>query len=242
MVSGCRWIPSKISSCSRTCTAAARRLGKSGRMPRNRGRPARARRRSFSWRWKDRSANGYPNGVGDAHMLNVALGTNRGSPLQVLCLGAHSDDIEIGCGGTILKLLEARRDVRVCWVVFGASQELADEARTSVMRFLEGAVTKEVEVQSFRDGFFPYVGSEIKEYFEALKLRCAPDVTFTHFREDRHQDHRVISDLTWNTYRNHLILEYEIPKYDGDLGSPNCFVSLDDATSRRKAQQITECF
>jgi LmbE family N-acetylglucosaminyl deacetylase len=175
-------------------------------------------------------------------MLNVALGTNHGSPLQVLCLGAHSDDIEIGCGGTILKLLETRRDVRVCWVVFGASQERAAEARTSAMRFLEGAVTKEVEVQSFRDGFFPYVGAEIKEYFEALKLRCAPDVTFTHFRDDRHQDHRVISDLTWNTYRNHLILEYEIPKYDGDLGSPNCFVPLDDATSRRKAQQITECF
>jgi LmbE family N-acetylglucosaminyl deacetylase len=175
-------------------------------------------------------------------MLNIALGRNGGSPLQVLCLGAHSDDLEIGCGGTLLKLIQSHPRVSVHWVVLSATEKRATEARTSAMKFLEGAADTEVEVKAFRDGFFPYVGSDIKEFFEGLKPRCSPDVIFTHYRTDRHQDHRVVSDLTWNTYRDHLILEYEIPKYDGDLGSPNCFVPLDQATCRRKVGMITEYF
>ena len=175
-------------------------------------------------------------------MLNVGLGRNDGSPLRILCLGSHSDDLEIGCGGTLLKLIESHRNVRVHWVVFSGTGQRAIEARASAMKFLEGAADKEVEVQAFRDGFFPYVGYEIKQFFEGLKLRCSPDLIFTHYRDDRHQDHRLISDLTWNTYRHHLILEYEIPKYDGDLGSPNCFVPLDEATCRRKVQSITDVF
>ncbi len=175
-------------------------------------------------------------------MLNFSPAGQSGSPLQILCLGSHSDDIEIGCGGTLLKLLESRTNVNVHWVVFSAVEARRSEATTSAMRFLEGAASTEVEVQGFRDGFFPYVAYDIKQFFEGLKQRCAPDLIFTHCREDRHQDHRLISDLTWNTYRNHLILEYEIPKYDGDLGSPNVFVHLDDATARRKARSIVEVF
>jgi LmbE family N-acetylglucosaminyl deacetylase len=175
-------------------------------------------------------------------MLNIALGRDGGSQLRILCLGSHSDDLEIGCGGTLLKLLEARRDASVHWVVFGATEQRATEAHASALRFLEGAARKEVEIKGFRDGFFPYVGYEIKQFFEELKGRFSPDVIFTHCRDDRHQDHRLISDLTWNTYRDHLILEYEIPKYDGDLGSPNCFVPLDEATCRRKVESIVEAF
>jgi LmbE family N-acetylglucosaminyl deacetylase len=175
-------------------------------------------------------------------MLNVALGRNGGAPRRVLCLGSHSDDLEIGCGGTLLKLIASDQNVSVDWIVFSATGERANEAQASAMKFLEGAGDKKVEVNAFRDGFFPYLGYEIKEFFEALKRRCSPDVIFTHYREDRHQDHRLISDLTWNTFRDHLILEYEIPKYDGDLGSPNCFVQLDEATCRRKVGSIVELF
>jgi LmbE family N-acetylglucosaminyl deacetylase len=127
-------------------------------------------------------------------------------------------------------------------VVFSASPQRAIEAQTSATKFLDGAVRSEVIVKGFRDGFFPYVGADIKEFFEELKLSCTPDLIFTHFRDDRHQDHRLISDLTWNTYRDHLILEYEIPKYDGDLGCPNVFVPLDEAICRNKVQWIVEGF
>jgi len=164
------------------------------------------------------------------------------APLKVLCLGAHSDDIEIGAGGALLQILAANPQVTVYWVVFSASEVRAAEARASAARFLEGAAAQTVVIKGWRDGFFPYQGAEIKEYFETIKGEFQPDLIFTHYRDDRHQDHRVISDLTWNTFRNHLILEYEIPKYDGDLGSPNCFVPLDEATYQRKIAILLECF
>jgi LmbE family N-acetylglucosaminyl deacetylase len=175
-------------------------------------------------------------------MLNVAVAGLNGAPLQILCLGSHADDVEIGCGGTLLKLIESCENVRVNWVVFSASESRSSEARTSAMNFLEGAAQKQIDVEAFRDGFFPYVGYDVKQYFEELKCRCSPDLIFTHYRDDRHQDHRLISDLTWNTFRSHLILEYEIPKYDGDLGSPNVFVHLDEAICRRKVRGIIEAF
>ena len=175
-------------------------------------------------------------------MLNVALPDLGGRPLDVLCLGAHSDDLEIGCGGTLLTLLAQRRDLRVHWVVFSGTEQRAEEARISAASLLEGACEQTVEVKSFRDGFFPYVGHDIKECFEELKRRGSPHLIFTHYRDDRHQDHRLISDLTWNTFRDHFILEYEIPKYDGDLGSPNFFVHLDEATCRRKVRGIIDAF
>ena len=175
-------------------------------------------------------------------MLNIAFPSPGGQPLRVLCLGAHSDDVEIGCGGALLALLARRRDVHVHWVVFSGTEQRATEARVSAARFLQGACGQKIEVKSFRDGFFPFIGHDIKEYFEELKQQPPPHLIFTHYRDDRHQDHRLISDLTWNTFRDHLILEYEIPKYDGGLGSPNFFVHLDEATSRRKVQGIIESF
>ena len=174
-------------------------------------------------------------------MLSLALDHSGGSPLQILCLGSHADDIEIGCGGTLLKIIESHRNVKVHWIVFSASEQRAIEAQTSATKFLEGAAETQIEVKAFRDGFFPYVGYDIKEFFEGLKRRCSPNLIFTHYRDDRHQDHRLISDLTWNTYRDHLILEYEIPKYDGDLGSPNCFVPLDTPPASARSGGSQSC-
>jgi LmbE family N-acetylglucosaminyl deacetylase len=143
-------------------------------------------------------------------------------PLEVLALGAHADDIEIGCGATLLRLA-AERELHVHWVVFCSTPERAAEARACAADFLRGAASSRVLVRSHRDGFLPWAGASVKEEFELLKKETSPDLVLTHYREDRHQDHRTVSELTWNTFRNHLILEYEIPKYDGDFGSPNVF-------------------
>jgi LmbE family N-acetylglucosaminyl deacetylase len=163
-------------------------------------------------------------------MLNATFSSIH----QVLFLGAHSDDIEIGCGGTVLRLLSLYPNADFHWVVLGASGTRTDEAHSSGGRFLRDAGSKLIEIRSFRDGFFPYVGAELKEFFEDLKKRVEPDVIFTHYGQDMHQDHRVVSELTWNTFRDHTILEYEIPKYDGGLGSPNLFVRLTQDERRRK--------
>jgi len=157
---------------------------------------------------------------------------------QVLALGAHADDIEIGCGGTLLRLAAERPLLEVTWVVFSASPERAAEARASAASFLAGFARHEVLVLDYRDGFLPYSGAAVKDRFEQLKHQVAPDLIFTHWRDDRHQDHRLVSELTWNTWRNHLILEYEIPKYDGDFGSPNLFAPLSPATLDRKVELI----
>jgi LmbE family N-acetylglucosaminyl deacetylase len=161
---------------------------------------------------------------------------------NILCLGAHSDDIEIGCGGTILKWTAENAGLNVWWVVFGASGARRAEARASARAFLRRAGQRTVVIRNFRDGFFPAQWGAVKRFFEKLKDRIQPDVVFTHYREDWHQDHRVISELAWNTFRNHLILEYEIPKYDGDLGRTNFYVRLSEETARQKAAQICKCF
>ena len=162
-------------------------------------------------------------------------------PLNILCLGAHSDDLEIGCGGTLLRLL-AEQEAVVRWVVLGCSGQRSEEARKSAESMLDAAREKQVNLHEFRDGFFPYLGGEIKEAFEELKGQVTPDLIFTHTRKDLHQDHRLLNELTWNTFRNHLILEYEIPKYDGDLGSPNLFVPLDDAVVEKKIRHLMQHF
>ena len=176
----------------------------------------------------------------------LPLGFGRGSRpdggLTVLCLGAHSDDIEIGCGGTLLRLLSEADNVDVHWVVFSSGAERDREARESACLFLQGARRSEVIVENFRNGYFPFVGADIKDFFEQRLKPIAPDVIFTHYRTDRHQDHRVISDLTWNTFRNHLILEYEIPKFDGDLGTPNFFVGVDEAACDEKVRHLMTVF
>jgi LmbE family N-acetylglucosaminyl deacetylase len=176
-------------------------------------------------------------------MLTLPIAPKPDSPLRVLCLGAHSDDIEIGCGGTILKLIDTYRDaIEFCWVVFSGSAQRAAEASASAGKFLHDVAKKNVILKNFRDGYFPYIGGEIKDVFEWLKPQFAPDIVLTHYRNDRHQDHRTISDLTWNTYRNHFILEYEVPKFDGDLGSPNYFVTLPSRIFERKNAIILESF
>ena len=173
-------------------------------------------------------------------MYALDLSRKSRSPLRVLCLGAHSDDIEIGCGGFLLDLIKRHR-VDVHWVVFSANDARQQEAIRSANLFLRGARRKRVLVEQFRDGFFPYE-SQIKELFERLKVAVSPDLVLTHYRDDRHQDHRVVSDLTWNTFRDHWILEYEIPKYDGDLGSPNCFAPLTRSTCARKVKYLNAVF
>jgi LmbE family N-acetylglucosaminyl deacetylase len=175
-------------------------------------------------------------------MVSLSLPRDPAAPLRVLCLGAHADDIEIGCGGTILELLSTRPNLHVSWVVFSSPGEREREARASASLFLQQARDQKVIAMKFRDGYFPYEGARIKEFFEELKKAESPDLIFTHYRDDRHQDHRVISDLTWNTWRSHLILEYEIPKYDGDLGSPNLFVPIEQGTCERKVGNILDVF
>jgi LmbE family N-acetylglucosaminyl deacetylase len=175
-------------------------------------------------------------------MLPLNLPRDRAKPLKILCLGAHADDIEIGCGGTILRMLSEHPNLELVWVVFSSDNGREGEARKSASLFLERAGRQTIFVMKFRDGFFPYEGAKIKEFFEGLKKDVDPDLIFTHYRHDRHQDHRTISDLTWNTWRRHLILEYEIPKYDGDLGAPNCFVPLTQDVCARKAKHICDMF
>ena len=171
-------------------------------------------------------------------MLKFVLDIKKDQALKVLCLGAHSDDIEIGCGGTVLKLINQYKNAQVYWVVLSAKGKRKKEAADSAKAFLADAKSETIIIKGFKDGFFPYIGGEIKEYFEELKQAFCPDFIFTHYRNDLHQDHRLVSELTWNTFRDHLIFEYEIPKYDGDLGPPNLFIYLDEATCRKKVQHI----
>jgi LmbE family N-acetylglucosaminyl deacetylase len=175
-------------------------------------------------------------------MLTFRLSPHDNRALRILCVGAHSDDIEIGCGGTILRLLSEYDDVEVDWVVLGSTPQRDAEAVASAEHFLADAKKKHITLEHFRDSFFPYVGADIKQFFEQLKQNTAPDIILTHYRNDLHQDHRLVSELTWNTYRNHLILEYEVMKYDGDLGTPNLFVQLDDALCEKKISFIMDCF
>lgn len=175
-------------------------------------------------------------------MINLSFERGTADRLRVLCLGAHSDDIEIGCGATLLKLVKTRPEVEIHWVVFSAQGGRADEARRSASLFLAGATRSTVEVLGFRDSFFPFQGAEIKERFEQLKQGESPTVVFTHRLTDAHQDHRLLAELSWNTFRNHLILQYEIPKYDGDLGLPNVFVAADAEARQRKIDYLMEVF
>jgi LmbE family N-acetylglucosaminyl deacetylase len=174
-------------------------------------------------------------------MLKLKLG-DAASPYRILALGCHADDIEIGCGGTILHLIESLPSVEVWWAVLSARDARAEEVHRSAEAFLDGAADRRIIVREFRDGFFPYEGAPIKDFFEELKPQISPDLIFTHNRKDLHQDHRVTSELTWNTFRDHLILEYEVPKYDGDFGSPNVFVHLSEAISNRKVENLLAFF
>jgi LmbE family N-acetylglucosaminyl deacetylase len=175
-------------------------------------------------------------------MLPLLLGGATARPPRILCIGAHADDIEIGCGGTILRLLATYPEADVNWIVLSGDDRRSNEARCSASMFLAGAGFARVTTKSFRDGYFPHEHADIKSFFEELKDEPAPDVIFTHARDDLHQDHRVTAELTWNTFRDHLILEYEIPKYDGGLGQPNFFVPIDHDTRSRKISYLMRAF
>jgi LmbE family N-acetylglucosaminyl deacetylase len=175
-------------------------------------------------------------------MRKFEFAKNKEQPLKLLCLGAHSDDIEIGCGGTILRLLSEYDNVEVEWLVFGSSGRRDGEALASAKNFLGDARKKNIIIKHFKESFFPYIGGAIKTYFEKLKKQVSPDIIFTHYHHDLHQDHRLISELTWNTYRDHLILEYEVLKYDGDLGVPNLFVHLNENICQKKIRFIMDSF
>jgi LmbE family N-acetylglucosaminyl deacetylase len=175
-------------------------------------------------------------------MLPLRLGQSEAEPRRVLAIGAHPDDIEIGCTGTILKLVEQDAVAEVRWVVLSGEGERAREARRSAEALLEDVPRTEVVIRAFPDGFFPYEGQRIKDFFEDLKADFSPDVVFTHQRADLHQDHRLSCELTWNTFRDHLILEYEVPKYDGDMSAPNAFVPLEERLRRRKIDHLMSHF
>ena len=174
-------------------------------------------------------------------MLHLEL-ADAGHALSILCVGAHADDIEIGCGGALLALLERYPDARVRWLVFAATPERALEARSSAALFLGQAATHLVEVRDFADGYFPTEFAALKQVFETVKREERPDLIFTHARSDHHQDHRTLAELTWNTFRDHLVLEYEVLKYDPDLGNPNLFVPLREDQARRKVSALMDSF
>lgn len=175
-------------------------------------------------------------------MLKSALAFSKESSLNILLLGAHCDDIEIGSGGTILKLIEEYNVAHIKWVVFTSNGERKKEALDAAKQFLSDAPKFDVDIQEYKDGFLPASWTSVKESFEQIKKTYNPDVIFTHYRNDLHQDHRVINELTWNTFRHHLILEYEIPKYDGDLGTPNVFVPLEQTYVKKKNEIILSSF
>ena len=159
----------------------------------------------------------------------------------VLCLGAHSDDIEIGCGGLLMQLHQRYPGLRFVWEVFSGDDERERETRTAAAMLL-GNANIEVTVHKFRGSYFPHCASQIKDTFEEIRARVNPDLVLTHFLTDRHQDHRVISELTWNTFRSHAVLEYEIPKYDGDLAHPGVFCPISESLVEKKINTLLECF
>ncbi len=173
-------------------------------------------------------------------MINLTPDKQGG--FDVLCLGAHCDDIEIGCGGTLLTLKRAGKLKSVKWVIFTSNERRKQEALACAGFFLEGVSEKEIIIHDFRDGFLPFRATEVKERFEEMKSGNVPALIFTHYRDDRHQDHRLISELTWNTFRDHLILEYEIPKWDGDLGVPNAFVGIEEDILKEKIDYLFRAY
>jgi LmbE family N-acetylglucosaminyl deacetylase len=175
-------------------------------------------------------------------MESLSLKLPAGRAPKLLFIGAHCDDIEIGCGGTAIELLDRYPDAEVHWVVLSSNEVRAPEAREAASGVLQKVKKKIVILKDFRESFFPSEAPSIKEFFEQLKRDVSPDMVFAHYREDLHQDHRTVGELIWNTYRNHMILEYEIPKYDGGLGSPGVFVPLSEATVKRKIDLLMRCF
>jgi LmbE family N-acetylglucosaminyl deacetylase len=177
-----------------------------------------------------------------ARMIEAIIARPRGRPLRILCLGAHCDDVDIGCGGTLLKLLRADARIEVTWVAFSADAARARELKASARRFLKRAASARVITHAFRDSFFPAEYAALKDTFASLRGNADPDVIFTHHLEDRHQDHRIVGELTWSVFRRHLIVEYEIPKYDGGLPPPNAYVRLAPRDAEAKVRILMDAY
>ena len=175
-------------------------------------------------------------------MLRLVPDVRRGRQLRLLCIGAHSDDLEIGCGGTILTWLANMPAVEVTWVVLSAEGIRASEARRSARALLARAAARKIFIANFRDCFLQAQYVDVKSHFEHLRKEIDPDIILTHWLQDRHQDHRLVAELTWNTWRNHLVLEYEIPKYEGDLVTPNVYVPIPTSVARRKISHLNRHF
>ena len=175
-------------------------------------------------------------------MLRLVPEVHTDRPLRLLCIGAHSDDLEIGCGGTVLTWLAGMPAVEVTWVVLSAEGDRAAEARRSARGLLRRATAHKVIIANYRDGYLQSQYADVKGFFEEVKKEVNPDIIFTHWLHDRHQDHRFAAELTWNTWRNHLVLEYEIPKYEGDLASPNTYVPVPASLARRKVSHLGRYF
>ena len=176
----------------------------------------------------------------DSAVRRLSLGADR--PLDVIAIGAHADDLEIGCGGTILRLAGEGRLASVHWLVLSASGPRIAEARAGAEAFLDGIDAVSVDIADFRDGYFPSQYAAIKDRFEDLKSLGSPDLVLVPRRGDLHQDHRLVAELAWNTFRDHVILEYEIPKWDADLTPPNVYVELTRAVIERKAELLGRVF
>ena len=174
-------------------------------------------------------------------MLPLRLSEKPGH-LDILCIGAHSDDIEIGCAATLLSLVERGHQLRVTWAVLSASDERATEARRSADELLGEVADLRVHFGEFRDAYFPADFGALKDHIADLRRKTSPDLIFTHSMDDRHQDHRLVAELTWQAWRDHLILEYEVPKYEGDLGHPNLFVPVSQAMARAKVDHLLAHF
>ena len=175
-------------------------------------------------------------------MISLGPHLPEGRSPRLLFIGAHADDIEIGCGGSVLELVRSYPSAEVHWCVLSATGTRAREATDAAGQLLKGSVGHRLHLRAFRESYFPSVMADIKDYFEQLKASIDPDVVFTHQREDLHQDHRIVAELTWNSWRNHLILEYEIPKFDGGLGSPSVFMPISEESVRRKAEVLMQTF
>lgn len=175
-------------------------------------------------------------------MLPLTFDGLRSQPPRILCLGAHCDDIEIGCGATMLRLLENWPGAQVRWVVFTGSPTRQEEARAAAGMFLAKAGERRIELLSHRESFLPQAWGAVKEEFERIKADFSPSLVFTHALTDHHQDHRILAELTWNTFRDHVVLEYEIPKYEGDIGNPNLFVPVGRSHAEAKVATLTSCF
>ena len=175
-------------------------------------------------------------------MTWTSLNFDRQEPLRVLCLGAHCDDVEIGCGGTLVRLAESHPDAHFDWVVLSGDEARAMETKEAATRLFPESASVEIHPFGFRDGYMPWQAAEIKQALADFSQRVSPGLIFTHFRDDLHQDHRLVAELTRNLFRDHLILEYEIPKYDGDVGRPNVFVPLEQHHVDTKVSALIDSF